>query len=54
MLLPMQQQLGQEVAIKGVLSKKVFLKVSQISQENTCHARPETLLKSDSNTGVFL
>ena len=43
--------------------KKVFLKISQNSQENTC-ARvsfyivagltPATLLKRDSGTGVFL
>ena len=25
-----------EAAIRGVFSKKVFLKISQISQENTC------------------
>ena len=31
----------------------VFLKILQISQENTWH-RPVTLLKRDSNTGVFL
>ena len=44
-------------------AKKVFLEISQNSQENTCDrvsfliklkARPATLLKRDSGTGVFL
>ena len=44
--------------------KKVFLKIPQISQENSCVGvsflkhlqafRPETLSKRDSNTDVFL
>ena len=43
-----------EAATRGVLSKKVFLKISQIFQENTCwrvffkkvaHLRAATLLK---------
>ena len=41
----------------GALQKKVFLKISQISQENTCVGvsfGPATLLKRDSNTGAFL
>ena len=37
-----------EAATGGVLYKKVFLKISQYSEENT------TLLKRDSDTGVFL
>ena len=36
MWLSMQQQLGQEAATGGVLQKMVFLKTSQISQENIC------------------
>ena len=40
-----------EAATGGVLWKKLFLKISQYSQEN---CRPPTLLKRDSNTGVFL
>ena len=35
----------------------VFLKILQISQENTCAVvlkRESNLLKRDSNTGVFL
>ena len=45
-----------EAAIAGVLLKKGFLKISQISQENTCVGasfRPATLLKRDINTGIF-
>ena len=34
-----------EAATRGVLCKKVFLEISQNSQENTC---------ADSGTGVFL
>ena len=41
-----------EEATGGVLQKEVFLKNSQISQENTF--RFATLLKGDSNNGVFL
>ena len=40
-----------EAAIEGVLWKKLLLKISQYSQES---CRPATLLKIDSNTGVFL
>ena len=40
-----------EAATGGVLWKKLFLKISQYSQEN---CRPSTLLETDSNTGVFL
>ena len=36
-----------EVAIRGVLSEKVFLEISKNSQQNTCvlELRPATLLK---------
>ena len=51
-------QIGE--ATGGVLLEKVFLEISQNSQENTC-ARVSfliklqvTLLKGHSNTGVFL
>ena len=40
-----------EAATGGVLWKKLFSKISQYSQES---CRPATLLKRDSNTGVFL
>ena len=52
-----------EAATGGVLQKKLFLKVSQYSQENKCVSlfliklqvfSPASLLKRDSNTGVFL
>ena len=52
-----------KAATGGVLWKKMFLKISQISQGNTCVGslfnkvaglRPVTLLKRDSNAGVFL
>ena len=53
-----------EAATRGVLCKKVFLEISQNSQENTCvrvsfliklqRCRPATLLKRDSGTCVFL
>ena len=53
-----------EAAIGSVLYKKVLLKISQILQENPrvgvsflikLHAlRPATLLKRNTNTGVFL
>ena len=36
-----------------VFVEEVFLEISQNSQENTC-ARPATLLKRDSGTGIFL
>ena len=40
-----------EAATGGVLWKKLFLKISQYSQES---CRPTTLLKTHSNTDVFL
>ena len=40
-----------EAAIGDFLWKKLFLKFSQYSQES---CRPATLLKAESNTGVFL
>ena len=40
-----------EAATGGVLYKKAFLKNLQFSLES---CRPATLLKTDSNTGVFL
>ena len=49
-----------EAATGGVLSEKVFLEISQNSQENACarvsflQARYTTLLKRDSGAGVFL
>ena len=52
-----------EAATRGALCKKVFLEISQNSQENNCarvcfliklQARPATLLKKGSGTGVFL
>ena len=48
-----RNELISEAATKGVLCKKVFLEISQNSQENTC-AAPATLLKKGSGTGVFL
>ena len=52
-----------EAATRGVLSKKMFLKMSEISQKNTCGRslsliklqvfRPTILLRRDSNAGVF-
>ena len=49
---------------RGVLQKNLFLKISLYLQQNTCVGvsflikiqafRPATLLKRDSNTGVFL
>ena len=41
-----------EAATGGVLSKKLLLKISQYLRENIW--RPETLLKRDPNTSVFL
>ena len=41
-----------EAAVPRCSSKEVFLKVSQYSQKNIW--RPVTLLKRNSNTGVFL
>ena len=52
-----------EITPGVVLQKKVFLKILQISQENTCigasfnkvaSLRPATLLKRDFNTSAFL
>ena len=55
-----------EAATRGVLCKKLFLEISQNSQENTCARvsfliklqalgrRPAMLLKGDSGTGGFL
>ena len=53
-----------EVTTGAVLLKKVFWKISQNSQGNTCARvsffnkvaglKPATLLKRDSGTGVFL
>ena len=40
-----------EAATEGVLWEKLFLKISQYSKERF---RPATLLKTGSNTGVFL
>ena len=40
-----------EAATRGVLLKKLFLKIGQYTQES---CRPATLLKRDSNTGAFL
>ena len=37
-----------------VFYKKLFLKIRQYLQENTCTGVPATLLKRDSNAGVFL
>ena len=55
MSLPMQQQLGQEAATGGVLQKngvlKNFINFTGKHVFWTC-ARPPTLLKSNSNTGV--
>ena len=39
-----------EAAIRGVLWKKLFLKILQYSKES---CRPATLLKTDSNADVF-
>ena len=53
----------QEAATEGVLLKKMFLKILRISQETpvleslfnkVVDLRPVSLLKRDSNTGVFL
>ena len=48
-----------EAAVRRCSSKEIFFKISQYSQENACvgasfGVRPATLLKRDSNTGVFL
>ena len=53
-----------KAAVRRCSSEKVFLKISQYSQENNCVGvsflimlqafRPATLLKRDSNIGVFL
>ena len=56
--------ISKEATTRGVLWKKVFFKISQISQENTFNQslffikvaglRPATLSKRDSDIGVFL
>ena len=53
--------IAKEVAVHRCSLKQVFLKILQYSQENICagvsfwySCRPETLLKGDSNAGVFL
>ena len=44
-----------EATTEGVLHKKLFLKISQNSQENTCARVPFLILiKNDSGTGIFL
>ena len=57
------QLLGQKQSFIDVLQNRVFLKILQYSQENTCISlfliklqafRPVTLLKKDSNWGVLL
>ena len=45
-----------EAVIRRCSAKKVFLKISQVSQENTCFGvlfRTATVLKKYSNIGVF-
>ena len=54
----------QKQPLEVFYKKKLFLKISQYSQEKTCVAvpfliklqalRPATLLKTDSSTGIFL
>ena len=43
-----------EAVVRRCSSKEPFVKVSQISLENTCVEVSATVLKIDSNTGVFL
>ena len=49
-----------EAVVQRCSVKKLFLEISQNSQENTCarvsarYLRPAALLKRDSGTGVFL
>ena len=50
-----------EAIVRRCFLKKVFLRISQNLQENTCLEspfkmlqRPGTLLKRDSNIGIFL
>ena len=54
---------NREAATGGVLQGKVFLKISQTSQESTCAGvifyevavlQPAGFLKGDSNTSTFL
>ena len=47
-----EKQPNSEAVTRGVLCKKVFLKVSQNLQENTCTR--VSFLKKDSGTGVLL
>ena len=42
-----------EIATMRILQKKVFLEISQNSQENTC-ARVSFVIMLDSGAGVFL
>ena len=48
------KELNIEAATGGFRSKKVFLQISQNSQENILSASPATLSKKNSDTGVFL
>ena len=60
----MRNRLSAEAATRGVLCKKVFLEISQNSQENTCDRVSfliklqawalQFYLKRDSGTGIFL
>ena len=43
-----------EAATRSIPCKKVFLEISQNSQENTRASGLQVYLKSDSGTGVFL
>ena len=42
-----------EAATRGVLCKKLFLEVSQNSQENTCATGLQLFYKRESGTGAF-
>ena len=48
------KELNIEAATGGFPSKKVFLQISQNSQENILSASPATLSKKNSDTGIFL
>ena len=43
-----------EAVAQRYYMEKVFLEISQNSQEDTCGLRPATLLKRDFGAGVFL
>ena len=54
---------GAEAVTRGILQKKVLLKISRTSQENTCIVvffnkvaglQPASFLKGDSNASAFL